>query len=259
MAVGRGLALLLGENGLHFEKRREEFVRVLDGAEGQHSGGVDLVQDGDFAVETGVAGERVLFEVADLRLDILGAAPDGADGGHGVHVCAVHELDGCVLGLHALQLKRVHPGEVVRAVREQLGCGLLVAGVDVGKQAGVDAADPGAGVTEGVQRGDIAPLRKQSAVAGRHVLDELRHLHGEVELVGDLGVAFLQLQKMLLKLLVAEDRILVVGGVVDDPASELRGSGTDTETPITRTKTRAFLFIELPSFLSCLQRSEGIL
>jgi len=72
-------------------------------------------------------------------LDILGAAADGADGGHGVYVRAVHELDGRVLGLHALQLESIHAGEVIRAVREQLSCGLLVTGVDVGKQAGVDA------------------------------------------------------------------------------------------------------------------------
>jgi hypothetical protein len=97
--VSRRLALLLGKIGLHFEKRGEEFVRVLDGTEGHHSRGVDFVLNRDFAIQARVAGVRILFEIADLCLNILGAAPDGADGGHGVDVGAVHELDSGVVGI----------------------------------------------------------------------------------------------------------------------------------------------------------------
>src|SRR5208337_2763593 len=118
---------------------------------------------------------------------------------------------------------------MVRAVREQLSCGLLVAGVDVGQYAGVDAVNPRDGVPEGVERGYVSPLRKQSTVPSRHVSDEGGHLHGEIELVSDLVVALLQLQKVLLQLLVAKHRVLVVGGVVHDPAPELRGGGADTQ------------------------------
>ncbi len=81
-----------------------------------------------------------------------------------------------------------------------------------------------------VERGDFSPLRKQRPVAGRHVLDELRHLQGEVELAGDFGVALLQLNKVLLELVVAKQRVLVVGWVVDDSAAELRGRGTDAQS-----------------------------
>src|SRR5579859_1333411 len=118
---------------------------------------------------------------------------------------------------------------MVRAVREQLGCGLLVAGVDVGQYAGVDAVNPRDGVPEGVERGYVSPLREQSTVTSRHVSDEGGHLHGEIELVGDLVVTFLQLQEMLLELLIAEQSVLVVGGVVHDPAPELRGGAAHTE------------------------------
>ena len=77
--------------------------------------------------------------------------------------------------------------------------------------------------------GHIAPLRKQRAVTGGHVADEGGHLRGEIELVGDLGVTFLQLNEVLLELVVAEQRVLIVGGVVDDPASELRGGGANAQ------------------------------
>ena len=93
---------------------------------------------------------------------------------------------------------------MVRGVWEKLGCGLQVTGVDVRKQAGVDAANLRAGVSEGVQRSHIAPLRKHRAVPRGHVSDERGHLHGEVELGRDLGVALLKLKKVLLKLVVAK-------------------------------------------------------
>jgi len=86
---------------LLFEKRREELVRVLDGVKSQNARRIDLVQDGHFTVEVGVARERIVFEVSDLRLDIAGAAANRADGGHRVHIGAVREFNGGVLGLNA--------------------------------------------------------------------------------------------------------------------------------------------------------------
>jgi len=50
--VGSCVALLFCQDGLLFQKRREEFVRVLDGAEGQNARRIDFVQNGDFTIET---------------------------------------------------------------------------------------------------------------------------------------------------------------------------------------------------------------
>jgi hypothetical protein len=74
------------------------------------------------------------------------------------------------------------------------------------------------------------PLRKQRLVARRHVLDELRHLERKIELSGDFRVALLQFKKVLLELVVAQERVVVIGGIVDDSASELRGRGSDSES-----------------------------
>src|ERR1700688_3106273 len=146
---------------------------------------------------------------------------------------------------------------MIRAVREQLGCGLLVTGVDRGQQAGVDAANPKAGISERVERSHISPLRKHRAVARGHVSDECCHLPGKVELVGDLGVALLQLIEVLLKLLVAKQRVLVVGRVVDDPAPQLRRGGTYSQSQYE--KANQNLSLHRVFSLSCLQRAEGIL
>jgi hypothetical protein len=129
---------------------------------------------------------------------------------YGVHIRTVHKLNGALLRLHALQLKRVHAGQMIRAVGEQLGCRPLISGVNRGEQAGVDAAHPGAGIPEGVERSYISPLRKQGPITRGHVFDELRHLHGQVELVGDLGEAFLQLTELLLAMLFRNVRCLVM-------------------------------------------------
>ena len=93
-------------------KRSEQFVRVLKRAKGEYARGVDLVQDGDFGVEVRIVGERVLFEVGNLGLDVLGVAADRADGGHRVHVRAVGEFDGRILGLHAVEFVGRHAGEL---------------------------------------------------------------------------------------------------------------------------------------------------
>ena len=54
------------------------------GAKRQDARGIDLVENGHFAVETCVARERILFEIADLRLDTVGGAANRADGRHGI-------------------------------------------------------------------------------------------------------------------------------------------------------------------------------
>jgi len=42
-------------------------------------------------------------------------------------------------------------------------------------------------------------------------------------------VGLLQLRKVLLQLVVAQQSVVVIGRVIDDPAAELRRSGTDAE------------------------------
>ena len=72
--VGGGLSLLFGKDGLLFQQRSEEFVRILKGAEGEYSCSVDLVQHRDFGVEIWVIRERILFQISHLRLNVLGLA-----------------------------------------------------------------------------------------------------------------------------------------------------------------------------------------
>src|SRR5882724_11881712 len=146
---------------------------------------------------------------------------------------------------------------MTRAVRKQLGGGPLVASVDVGEQAGVNAADPRAGISKGVQRSDISPLRKQSAVARRHVLNEPRHLCGQLELGSDFGVALLQLREMLLQLVVPKQGVVVVGRVIHDPASQLCGSSTNSQG--NNEQSNQNLFLHRTPILSSLHKSEGIL
>ena len=212
------------------KKRREEFVRVLNGAEGQDTRRIDFVQDGHFAIETGVARKRILFEVSDLRLNVVGAAADRADGGHRVHVRAIGEFDGRVLGLHAPEFRRVHSRQFIRTVLGERSCGLQVAGVDVGKHAGIDAVDPRDCVPEAVERSDLSPLREQRPVTGGHVLDELGHLQGEVELPGNFRVALLEFHQVLLELVVAKQSVMVVGWVKNDAIPELRGCGANSQS-----------------------------
>ena len=120
----------------------EKFVRVLNGVEGQDARGIDLVQDGHLAVETGIARERVVFEVSDLRLDVAGAAANRADGGHGVHVCSIGQFDRRVLRLDAPEFGGIHSRKFIRVVlRERVG-GFQVSGVDVRKHTGIDPVDP---------------------------------------------------------------------------------------------------------------------
>src|SRR5258707_8025041 len=118
---------------------------------------------------------------------------------------------------------------MIRAVGEQLGCGLQITGVDVGKQARVDAANPRSGVSERVQRSHVAPLRKHRAIASGHVPDERGHLQGKVELRCDLRVTLLKLKEVLLELIVAKQRIVVVSRIVDNPTSKLGRRGANRE------------------------------
>src|SRR5712692_9634538 len=118
---------------------------------------------------------------------------------------------------------------MIRAVGEQLGCGLQVTGVDVGNQTGIDAVNPRTSIPKRIQRGHVSPLRKHCAVTSGHVSDECGHLHGEVELRCDLRVTLLQLKKVLLELAVAKQRIVVVSRVVDNPTSKLGRRGANRE------------------------------
>src|SRR5256885_5006045 len=118
---------------------------------------------------------------------------------------------------------------MVCGVWEKLGCGLEITGVDLWKQAGVDAANPRAGVSEGVQRSHIAPLRKRRAVPSGHVSDERGHLRSEVELGGDLRVALLKLKEVLLELVVAKQCVVIVRWVVDNPATKQIGRASCRE------------------------------
>src|SRR5579859_70 len=118
---------------------------------------------------------------------------------------------------------------MIRAVGEQLGCGLQVTGVDVGKQTGIDAVDPRTSIPKGIQRGHVSPLGKHCAVTCGHVSDERGHLHGEVELRCDLRVTLLQLKEVLLELVVAKQRVMVVSRVVDNPTSKLGRCGANRQ------------------------------
>src|SRR6266849_551304 len=118
---------------------------------------------------------------------------------------------------------------MIRAVREQLGCGLQVTGVDVGNQTGIDAVNPRTSIPKRIQRGHVSPLRKHCAVTSGHVSDECGHLHGQVELRCDFRVTLLQLKKVLLELVVAKQRVVVVGWVVDNSISKLSGCGANRE------------------------------
>ena len=62
-------------------------------------------------------------------------------------------------------------------------------------------------------------------VARRHVLNVSGHGDGQVVLVDDLGVRPLKLDQMLLELVVAQQGVLIIGGVVDDSTKELRATG----------------------------------
>src|ERR1051326_3397070 len=63
--VGGRITSLLGQSGLLFEQRDQQFVCVLSVLEGQNVSGVDLVQRRDFSVEVGAVGQRIILYVAD--------------------------------------------------------------------------------------------------------------------------------------------------------------------------------------------------
>ena len=61
-------------------------------------------------------------------------------------------------------------------------------------------------------------------VARRHVLDVSGHGDGQVVLVDDLRVSSLELEQVLLELVVTQQGVLVVGGIVNDSTKELRAT-----------------------------------
>src|SRR5882724_9351687 len=124
--VSGHFTLLFGRDGLLFEKRSEQLVGILNGAQRQDVGCVDLVQDLDFAVYSGAAGQRVLLEVVDLGLEGLGVSSNRTDSQKRVGVHPVGEFDGGVLGFHAGKFIGVHAGKRVGIVSAKLGRGLAV-------------------------------------------------------------------------------------------------------------------------------------
>src|ERR1700733_4495560 len=103
-------------------------------------------------------------------------------------------------------------------------------------------------MSKGVRRGNVSPLRKKRPIAGGHVADERGHLHGEVQLAGDLGVGLLQLNEVLFELVVAKNGVRVVSRVIDDAAPELGRSGAHRQ-PRNKQAYRNFSSHETVSFL----------
>src|SRR5271170_2983842 len=64
---------------------------------------------------------------------------------------------------------------------------------------------------------------------------------------GDFGDVLLQLNEVLLQLVVAQQRVLIVGRVVHDTAPELRGGSTNAENQ-NQENCWNFLFHWTPSF-----------
>src|SRR6267154_310127 len=119
------------------------------------------------------------------------------------------------------RVRRINAAENRLVVGEERNDGLLVGGTDGLWSATVDGGDPSRGVSIGIAGGEGTPLGECGPVSRGHVADVLGHLQGEVELRGHLGNVLLQLCEMLLELLVAKDRVVIVGWVVHDAASEL--------------------------------------
>ena len=138
--------------------------------------GVDLVEHRDFGVEIGVARERILFEVGNLRLDVLRVVANSPDGGHGRFVCAVGEFDRSVLRLDAAKFVGRHSSQNAGVVGLQWRGGLLISSVH--RLAGVDPGNPWCRVAVCILGGCVPPLREQGLIACRHVLKVFGHLHG---------------------------------------------------------------------------------
>src|SRR5258708_1677566 len=126
------------------------------------------------------------------------------------------------------RVRRINAAEYRLVVGEERNDGLLVGGTDGLWSATVDSGNPSRRITVDIAGGEGTPLGKGGPVPRGHVADVLGHLQGEVEVRGHLGNVLLQLREMLLELLVTKDRVLIVGWVVHDAASELcLGSGGD--------------------------------
>jgi len=107
------------------------------------------------------------------------------------------------LRAHAGELVGIHAGEVIGVVGLKLVCRLLIARINRGKLAGVDAVHPRSRVSVGVERRNISPLGKHGLVSSGHVLDVLSHPHGKVVLSNELRIAIFELNELLLELEVA--------------------------------------------------------
>ena len=96
-------------------------------------------------------------------------------------------------------------------------------------------------------RNDVPPIGELSAIACGHVLNVLGHPKGEVVLVQDLRVGLPELSELLHELAVAKHSIGVVGRIVDDPKTELRGGSADAQ-PDDKQDCKDFLFHRVFSF-----------
>src|ERR1700676_4322680 len=118
-----------------------------------------------------------------------------------------------------------------------------------GKQAGVDSGHPSSRILVCIPRKSVPPLRELGLISSRHVLQVSRHLQSQVVLGNELGVAVLQLNELLLKFGIAQQRVRVICGVVNNPESELRRSGSNAQ-PHDEQKCQGFSFHFLFSSLS---------
>ena len=122
--VGGLVALLFGENGFLFQERGQEFVRILQRAQSQNARGVDFVE-----TETSLFRLESPEKESSSRFPIcvwtsVGRASNSADGGHGVDVGAIGQLDRGVLRLHPIEFSRSPSLTVRRSCRAKLRCGL---------------------------------------------------------------------------------------------------------------------------------------
>ena len=124
------IALLLRVHDLLFEFSETEIVGVLQGAEDEDVGGVDLVEHTHFGVQRWIIRQRILLQVRNLGLNHRGIRSHVADRLHGVGVDSIPQLYGGKVGDRALQFGGAHPGNGCRAVGLKGVGGALVAALN---------------------------------------------------------------------------------------------------------------------------------
>ena len=114
--VGDVIALLLRVDDLLFEFGETKIVGVLQGAEDENVGGVDLVEHTHFGVQRWIIRQRILLQVGNLGLNHRRIRSDVADRLHGVGVDSIPQFHGGEVGDSPLQFGGVHVGNGGRAV-----------------------------------------------------------------------------------------------------------------------------------------------